>query len=507
MEISEEQIKLSTEQLQEKRNQIMKYAEAMANMPIDSVVTSSQKNRMMRKYDKETIRMYLENPFKCENRLREVVDYLCTISPQFCRLIEYIPNMALITPFVKQNMRQYKGKTKANKAKNDFDKMCDYYDTLDIKNTSMKIFKDVFKYGVYYGIEVEGLYKTYIKKLDPYRCKIVGEGEIGLSIAFDCAYFAGNEKVLDESYPPIFKQLYADYMDNIKHWNYLSANWQPLPIEQTICVKYDITNLDYSVPPYVNIFSALYDLEEFESLNKAKVTAENYTLVSFKIPLKTNPNGEDDFAISADMVDAVSEQLNASLPDYMGYVTSPCDTTTVKGSTSGDNKIDSVANAVKKVWESEGVAPVIMGIENTNSGTLDYSVRTDEQILFSLYDQLQNYWDFKVKQQFKNNFKLTLLRTTWFNLERMIGYYIQQAQFSIPIAVILPLLLGFEISDINDLSDMQEQIFEVSTKWKPLISSNVMSGGDITDKGGAPKKDIKTNEGDATASNESNNKR
>jgi hypothetical protein len=224
--VEENLVQAKRDEIQEKRKNILNYAKAMTNVPLDSVVTSSQKNRMMLKYDKEVIRGYLENPFKSEQKLREVIDYLCTISPQFCRLIEYIPNMAIITPSVKQNMRQYRNKTKANKAKTDYDKMCDYYDTLDIKNTSMKILKDVFKYGIFYGVEVEGVYRTYIKKLDPSRCKIVSEGELGLGIAFDCAYFAGNEKVLEESYPPVFSEIYQDFQKGIKHFNYLSSNWQ-----------------------------------------------------------------------------------------------------------------------------------------------------------------------------------------------------------------------------------------------------------------------------------------
>jgi len=330
----------------------------MTNIPIDSVVSTSQKSKMMQKYTKENIKTYLEKPATYESKLREVIDYLCTISPQFCRLIEYVPNMALITPFVKQNMRQYKNKTKSNKAKTDYDKMCDFYDTLDIKSTSMKILKDVFKYGVYYGIEVEGVYSTYIKKLEPTLCKIVSEGEIGLGVAFDFSYFNGNTYALENSYPPLFKKLYQDYQKNIKPFNHLGTNWQPLPVESTVVIKYDLTNLDYSVPPYVNIFSALYDLEEFQSLNKAKVTAENYTLIGLKIPLlnEKNGSGEDNFAISNDMIDATTEQLDASLPPYMGYFTTPTEIETVKASTSGDNKVDTVTNAVKNVWNASGFA-------------------------------------------------------------------------------------------------------------------------------------------------------
>lgn len=505
--MNKEEIKQKSEQIKLTRQEILKYAKAMVNIPIDSVVTSSQKNKMMTKYDKDTIKMYLENPYTSEQKLREVVDYLCTISPQFCSLINYIPNMALITPFVKQNMRQYKNKTKSNKAKNDFDKMCDFYDTLDIKKTSMRILKDVFKYGVFYGIEVEGLYKTYIKKLDPYRCKIVSEGELGLGIAFDCAYFSGNEYVLEQSYPSIFKQLYADFQAGKKPFNHLGCNWQPLPIEQTICIKYDLTNLDYSIPPYVNIFSALYDLEEFQSLNKAKVTAENYTLIGLKIPTKNGSNNEDDFTISSDTIDVTTEQLEMSLPDYMGYFVTPCEIETVKASTAGDNKIDTVANAVKNIWNSEGMAASIFGVDNNNSGTLSYSIMTDEQQLFLLYRQLEQYWDLKFKQKFKTSFKLELLNTTWFNLENLINFYLKQAQFSIPIGIVLPLLLGFEITDIDDMANMQDEIFDVFNKWKPLQSSNTTAGKDLSGEAGRPESKIKTNEGDQTSETDQNNKR
>ena len=96
-------------ELKEKQDEFLKYAKAMVNMPLDNIVKST-KNTMLQKYTKETIRTYLENPSKHENKMREVVDYLCTISPQFCRIIEYVPNMAMITPFVKQKMTLYGNK-------------------------------------------------------------------------------------------------------------------------------------------------------------------------------------------------------------------------------------------------------------------------------------------------------------------------------------------------------------------------------------------------------------
>lgn len=495
------------EEILEKRKQIMSYAKSTLNIPIDAVIKASSV-RMMQKYNREEVRKYLENPSKNEEKLREIVDYLCTISPQFCRIIEYVPNMALITPFVKQKMGTYSNSKKNDKAKTDYSKMCDFYDGLNVKQNSLTMLKEVFKYGVYYGVNIEGAYGTYIKKLNPSFCKIISEGEMGYGLAFKFSYFNNNEYLLENGFPKEFKVLYDLYKKGTKTLEgyKLSAEWQPLPESITVCMKYDTTNLNYSVPPYVNVFAELYDLEEYKSLNKAKVTSENYTLIGLKIPLLNKADKEDDYAISNDMVDATSIQLDESLPEYMGYFTTACDIKEIKASSANTNNIDNVANATKNVFNSLGIAESQFGVDNSNSGTLKYSINVDTQQLYPLYDQLQKYWDMKLKIKFNNRFKLILIKSTWFNLEELIGYYKELSSLSVPVALILPLLLGFEVSDLEDISAMQgEELFDVLNNWKPLATSYTQSDNAV---GSPPKKDGDlTASGEQTRSNESSTKR
>ena len=136
-------------ELKDKQTQRLNYAKAMVNVPLEQIVKST-KSTMLQKYSKDTIKSYLESPSKYENKMREVVDYLCTISPQFCRIIEYAPNMAIITPFVKQKLTMY-GNKNSKKKENDFLNMCEYLDSLNVKNVSMEILKNVFKSVPSYG--------------------------------------------------------------------------------------------------------------------------------------------------------------------------------------------------------------------------------------------------------------------------------------------------------------------------------------------------------------------
>lgn len=490
--------------LETKRTNFMKYAKAMTNIPIDEIVKSA-KSAMKKKYSKEEIKRYIEQPQKNEDKLREVVDYLCTISPQFCALIEYIPNMALITPFVKQRMNL---STKSKRIKL-YEDMCIYADSLSMRSNGLNILKEVFKYGVYYGIEIEGEYSTFIKRLEPKLCKIISVGESGLSIAFDCSYFDNNEYILDNGYPKEFRKMYNTYKANKKTLEglKLEAKWQPVPDEISIVVKYDLSVLDYSVPPYVSVFNALYDLEEYQALNKAKVTAENYTLIGLKIPIKKDSQGADEYLVSDDMIEATTMMLEDSLPEYMGYFTTPTDIETIKASTSSDSKVDQVANATENVFNSFGYAPMMFGVKNDNSSTLEYSVMVDQQKLFPIYRQLETHWDYKLKAKYKDNFKLKLLDITWFNLKEMLSYYKDNVQWGVPIQIVVPLILGYDMSDLNDMVLMQEEIFDTLNKWIPPKSSYTQNSNEVGEPG-SPKKDGKdlSPSGEQTRKNDGNSR-
>ena len=485
-------------ELKEQQKMHLNYAKAMTNIPLETIVKST-KSAMIKKYTKEEIKSYLEKPKTYEAKMREVVDYLCTISPQFCRIIDYLPNMAMITPFVKQKMYMYKNDSKKEK---DFLKMCEYYDSLNIKGTSVEVLKNVCKYGIYYGVEVEGAYSKFYKRLEPNLCKIIGISEAGYEIAFDMSYFNNNEYVLENGYPKEFQSMYRDYQNGTKTLEglKLDAKWQPVPIEISYVVKWDTTNLDYSIPPYLNVYAKLYLLDEYEALNLAKTTAENYTLIGLKIP--SNDDGKvDSYSVSNDMIDMTTYMLDQSLPDYMGYFTTPTDIEVVKGSSANDKSIDNVDRATKTMWNSLGLSESMFGVEDTTEGTLAYSTKADEQQLFSIYRQIEKHYDYKFKEEFKNMFKFTLLDTTWFNITEIFQRYMSSAQFSVPVAIIIPLLLGFDITDINDLPLYQDQIFDIYNQWRALQSSYTTTG-EVGNEGGAPSNKEKR---EGTSNSNSNN--
>ena len=465
------------------KDEIMKYAKA-SSIPLDSIITSNTKRRMLKKYDREAITTYLESPQNNEAKLREAIRYLESISPQFSQLLQYIPNMCHICPVLKQRLGNYSDK-KEDKKLSDYYKVANYADDLNMREIGYKIIQTVYRDGIYYGIEVED---NYVKQLDPDRCKIIGESSIGLEIAFDFSMFNNNEYLLDHSYPKVFRKLYNDYQAGKKTLDYLKleAKWQPLPVDITFVVKYNMSNLLYSLPPYINIFSYIYDLEDFRSCQKLSEEAKNFTMIALEIPQLPNAQTSDQYSVSSDMVDSTAIQLEDNLPQNMGFFTTALKPSVIKASGDNNSTVDTINNAVDNLWSASGKASCIFGVNNQTGTTLTYSIRADENELFQLYRQLERHWNYKVKTKNKN-FRLQLLDVTRYSLKEVLDMFTSQATLGVPVLTAIPSLLGMDLSDVTDMSAMQEML-DIYENWRPLKSAYQTSSND---EGGRPKSDDK----------------
>src|SRR5690606_9425655 len=95
--------------------------------------------------------------------------------------------------------------------------------------------------------------------------------------AFDFSYFDKNKKKLDQ-YPIEFTKKYEIYLKDRKN------KWIELDSKNTICIKIN-EDLDYPIPPFSNLFEAVFDIEEYKELKKAKTKIDNYAVLIHKIPM------------------------------------------------------------------------------------------------------------------------------------------------------------------------------------------------------------------------------
>ena len=187
----------------------------------------------------------------------------------------------------------------------------------------LSLWKNGVVYGYIYG-DPEGEGSFYIHVLDPDYCKIscasYDNGVLGF--LFDMTYFNSNVEQL-EYYDKEFQTLYKQYQnDNVK--------WKQLPIERTICLKIDLDNLDYSIPPLSGLLEQIISLTDLQAAQDEIDSLQNYKMVWGKLDTISGTKSPDDFAVDLDLALAFMKKINAALPENVAYALSPLDLDTIE---------------------------------------------------------------------------------------------------------------------------------------------------------------------------------
>lgn len=459
------------------------FSKAFNSMPIDS--NASKKNEVkFTSYNKSQVSRYLADPFKYEKELRKVVSQLCITSPQFNMLVEYLPNMTIPTYTIYPIIEKMKP-SNVNKIQKDYIKYATFLEKMNIKNEVLKAMHVNFRYDVFYGYEIDTGDSFYIRPLNPDYCRICGWDEFGCyTFEFDFNYFKGREELLEVSYPIEFRNKYEVY----KREGYKDLlRWQELDTTKVICTKYFEENLDYSVPPYIGLFSDLYDIEDYKSLNKAKVESDNYKLIALQVPLNTKSEKEDDFLLSMDTIAMYNSMLSQQIPEGVGFFATPMQPVEMSFKTNNISEKNEVQNATHNLFNKTGYSPVLFG-EAQNSGSLSYSVKVDEAKLTKLENQYFRWLNKKMALNCKG-FGIDFRIYTKYGIREERDSLLKCAEYGIPVKTQLASVMGLTPLKMVSYSILENDILDLSSKFIPLNSAHTQSGKANSESGRTKKED------------------
>lgn len=457
------------------------FAKAFKSMPLDRIVNKKAEVKFT-SYTKDKVNMYLDNPEKYEKDLRKVVSQLCITSPQFNMLVEYIPNIAIPTYTIYPILDKLDN-VNVKKIQKDFIKSATYTENLNISSEILKALRINFRYDVLYGYEINTNEGFYIKPLNPDYCKIRGWDEYGCyTFVFDFNYFKGKEDLLDTSYPDEFKKKYNIYKNKGKDYQ-----WQEIDSTTSICTKYFEENLDYCTPPYIGLFSDLYDIEEYKALNKAKVESDNYKLIALQVPLNQKSDKVDDFLLSMDAIEIFNDLLAQQIPDGVGFFATPMSPSEMSFKSNTVSEKNEVENAVHNLFNKTGYSPVLFG-EAQNSGSLSYSVKVDEAKLSKLEGQYNRWLNKKMAlncKTFGSDFKIY----TKYSIKEEREILLKCAEYGVPVKTQLASIMGLTPLKMIGYSLLENDVLDLSSRFIPLNSTHTQSGSNISDKGRSKKSD------------------
>lgn len=452
------------------RSRLM-FAQMLKQVKYDIDANRQTRKKLITTYTKEDISKYLESPERYGKELRDVTKSLCVISPQFNRLVRYLPDMALFRYMVIPNTTDVSSNDKIQK---NFISGCEYMRKLNIENEFRKIIQTNFKYDAFYGYCIEDKNSFYIKQLDNNYCKIVSRVDGNFCFAFDFSYFDANDnsKFLP-MYPLEFRTKYNIF--KTKGYDY---KWQMLEPENTICTKFYDDMPDITFPPYCNLFGDLYDINDYKQLDKQKAENENYHLIGLQLETNSKDLKSNSFTVDPDLASDYYEIIQESMPDGVGVFLSPVKWDSVDFNSDNTNNLDRVQNSTRNFWDGAGVSAVLFNSGSSTAGTLEYSMLVDTNMLYGIYRQLETWLNTRLYSNFKNKVRVKLFDVTQLNKEKYQDEFLKMCQYGLPVKMSLSSLMGFNPIDTMDLCKLENDILELHDKFIPLSSSHTQSSSD-----------------------------
>lgn len=457
----------------------LKYAN-LAGIKLRDLENNKDYNPTYRKYTKSQIISYLENPASYEQQLRQMSQYLFNISNYYRRLIQYFAGMSTFSYIVVPYGVDYSKNVNLNKFRKGYYAVTNQLEKMNIRHEFSRALMVAFRDDIYYGYVWETNDSYTFQQLDADYCKISSIEDGVYNFAFNFGYFDSNKERLP-NFPPEFTTMYNAYKADNK------LKWQELPSENSVCLK--VNEQSYvPVPPFVSLFSALADIEDYRAISKDASEVNNYKALCLEIPT----GGDGTFLIDYDLCKEFYDMMCNVLPENIGAFMSPMKVTDWNFEKSGAvSGTDEVAAAENSMWQQAGVNKILFGGgEDPSSSTLNLSTINDQMIVFMMMRQIERWINRKLKSVSSSiKFKINILDVTYFNRVEMHNQYLKDGQYGLPVRSAIMATAGYSPSDLENLSYLENTVLELNKNEVPLTSSNTQSAAD--NEGGRP-----TNESD-----------
>lgn len=430
-------------------------------------------------YSRDMLRTYLKNPASEGNQksLRKLSDYLYTVSHVYRRLVNfkaYQPQLKSWTVYPDIPLTE---DPDMDKILQDYEKVTKYVRNMDMKSQILKCMLRAWRHDVVYGFcygDPENDGSFFIHLLDPDYCKISSEQHYRgvLNFAFDFSFFdsSANAFYLDV-YDPIFKKMYNKYSsDN-------TLRWQELPIENTFCLKINIDNIAYAIPPLSGLFDSIINLADLQAVQDLKDELEAYKLIYAKIDTISGSKDVDDFEIDLDLAYAFYQKLLAAIPGNITTVLTPMDLGTIDFQSNNANDVNIISEAYENIINANG-GIVLNQNKITNSASFNKALQFDSMDAMSVIEQINAWINLRILNHLgETNMVVEFSSVSPYFIDDRIDKLLKVAQYGVPVKLELASLLEMNPVKERGMSFMEEALGMGKTSWNmPLLSSNVQNG-------------------------------
>ena len=468
-------------------------------------ISKNKKYKSIETISKEDLRQYLENPTNYEVQLRNISWYLITRSQIYYRLIKYYSNMfrldarSVIPPF-------------SLTEENDKDSILESYQStleilekMNLQYEFLKVYcncliQDVFYGVVYFDENSDQKTSMFFLPLPADYCRIQGIFPNGnFAFAMDMSYFKRNKELLEIWGEP-FTSMQKEYEKT-------GVKYVLCPQEYSVCLKFRAEDTEMILPPFAGLFSALLGLQELEDIQAIASEQEIYKLLVATIPLINGADNPDEFAVNPQLAVDYFNKLVDALPNYTDAVITPIpiDYVSFNNDTVASD-VSKVQNATKSVLNTAGGSQVLNSATINNSSSAEAALKLDTEFaISSLLPQTEMWVNYFISLYVNNASRVKFFEVSTYTAKQFRQELLENASNGLPNKLAIASMSGFSELDTLSLNFLEEEIFGLSEKLKPLSSSFTQTGNN---KSGGQEKDIDelSDAGERTRDEDLNNK-
>ena len=461
-----------------RREERNKAAFAAVKDALQLIDLTSNTSKSYSVYSRETLRSYLQNPSSESNQknLRKLSNYLYTVSHVYRRLINFKASQIKLNAWtVYPNIPLTEEPDMDNILQN-YERVTKYVNNMNMKSQIYKCMLQAWKGDIVYGFcygDPESDGDFFIHLLDPDYCKISSQQYHGgvLNFAFDFSFFQGSNSFYLDVYDPIFKKMYNKYQsDN-------SLRWQELPIENTFCLKINIDNTDYPIPPLSGLLESVISLTDLQSVQDLKDAMEVYKLIYAKIDTISGTKDVDDFEIDLNLANAFYEKLQDAIPENVSLAMSPMKLEAIDFNSNNANDTNIISEAYENIINANG-GIVLNHNRITNSNSFKLALQFDCMDAMAPVEQINSWINLWIRNHIgETGMIVEYSDVSPYFVDDKVDKLLKVAQYGVPVKLELASLLNANPVKERGMSYM-ENILELSiNSWNsPLVSSNVQSG-------------------------------
>lgn len=446
-------------------------------------------------FSKDSLRTYLQNIGSNERNLRNLSRYLYYRCHAYYRLVMYNANMFCLDA---RTVIPAYDLVKGGDAKKMLKSYQDTLSTLDKFNLQyefLKLYAICFREDVAYGCAYYDETGLFILPLDSDYCKISGVYSTGdFAFSMDMSYFRSRQDLLEMWGEP-FDSMYRTYEST-------NEKYQPMPDEYGVCLKARAEDWETVLPVFSGLLAGIINLIDLDDIQAIADEQEIYKMIWLEMETLTGAKGPDEWKVDpAIMIDYFSRMINDALPDYTSAAIVPGKLDTISFDKDTASETNKVATATETLFNSSGGAQILNSSTITGTTAFNAAIQADTELAISfLLPQTQSWVNRFLSYHVGNPAKVKFFEISVYTKAEFKKAMLEAAQYGLPTKLAYNTLNGFSELDTLAMNFLEEDVLQLSDKFKPLQSSYTQSGSES--KEGAPEKDTTEITDDGEASKE-----